>query len=746
MAATPRKTRLQSRILLWSFVPTTIILFAVAVTIFIAYQQVTQNLVIGRNQQLTRLSAGELAANLNDYVDVLRTLANSADIVSGHPTRQQAALEQHANQLLVFDEGLLVLTPQGRVVVAQPARPDLIGQDWSSRPFIRQIIGGLNGKPTFSDILYSSPTELGVIGIAYPVLNDQSELRGMLVGLFHLGANSYSAFYGGIVKLRLGDTGSMYLIDGAGRIIYHPDETRIGRDATALLSVQQALKKQPGALRTRDFAGHQVLASFAPVPGTSWSLINEEDWASLLLLSLGYGQFLIFLLALGVTIPTLVVTFGVRRITGPVEELISAASEIADGKFGQQIVVGTGDELEELGAQFNRMSAQLKESYTQLEDRVAARTRELAALNAITAVSSRSLDIQAVMRDTLCQTLEVMGMDTGMAFVLDEHEDCLRMIAECGHSPEVSGWIQQNPMLASFMREKAPTGLPFTWRQQQFPDTPVRAWLEKIGIEQVIYIPLTTKERLVGALAIAGPGLWSVSREAETLLAAIGQQIGVAVENARLYQQAETTAAAAERSRLARELHDSVTQSLYSVTLYAEAAISLLKTGDPVTAADHLQELRNTAQEALREMRLLIFELRPPALEQNGLAAALQARLDSVETRAGIKSRLKVSGEECLPLRVQEELYHIAQEALNNILKHAQAHSVEVTIACDGSYARLEVRDDGVGFDPQNRQRGGLGLAGMQERAQKIAGELAIESAPGQGTRVSIQVPIASRL
>jgi signal transduction histidine kinase len=230
------------------------------------------------------------------------------------------------------------------------------------------------------------------------------------------------------------------------------------------------------------------------------------------------------------------------------------------------------------------------------------------------------------------------------------------------------------------------------------------------------------------------------AERAETLL----KELQAANRELEAAQQREKDLAVAEeRVRLARELHDSVTQSLYSVTLYAEAAAELINSGETATAVEHLHELRDTAQEALREMRLLIFELRRPALEKSGLAAALQARLDAVEIRGGVHAELQVEGGEHLPAAVQAELYNIIQEALNNVLKHARAKSVSIRLRFEGAGADVEVSDDGVGFEPSaGRLAGGFGIAGMKERAQKIGGTLEIESAPGKGTKVSVRVSI----
>ena len=211
-------------------------------------------------------------------------------------------------------------------------------------------------------------------------------------------------------------------------------------------------------------------------------------------------------------------------------------------------------------------------------------------------------------------------------------------------------------------------------------------------------------------------------------------------------RQAEMDVAVAqERLRLARELHDSVTQSLYSVSLYAEAAADLLSGGDTATAGQHVRQIAGTAREALREMRLLVFELHTPALERDGLAGALQARLDAVESRGGIHAELETEGAERLGRLAQEELYGVAREALNNVLKHAQAHTVCIHLRFADAETELSITDDGVGFDVERgRMRSGLGMTGMEERALKIGGSLRIDSKEGAGTTVTVRVPSMS--
>lgn len=197
----------------------------------------------------------------------------------------------------------------------------------------------------------------------------------------------------------------------------------------------------------------------------------------------------------------------------------------------------------------------------------------------------------------------------------------------------------------------------------------------------------------------------------------------------------------AERERLARELHDSVTQSLYSLSLFAEWGSGLLDAGELEPARERLARIGEISQQALREMRLLLYELRPSVLDEDGLIGALQSRLAAVEQRVGVTANLQANLTVDLPSHVEECLYHIAQEALNNALKHAEAEAVFITVQADESSILLEVTDTGVGFDPARVDEDGrLGLANIRARAERLGGTLELISAAGQGTTVRIKI------
>jgi signal transduction histidine kinase len=253
-------------------------------------------------------------------------------------------------------------------------------------------------------------------------------------------------------------------------------------------------------------------------------------------------------------------------------------------------------------------------------------------------------------------------------------------------------------------------------------------------------VPLVAAGQTVGLLTLlhAAPGYYAGEHGA--LARAFANEAAVAIQNARLYEAAQDRATLEERQRLARELHDSVTQALYSLKLYAEAASRRLAAGEVETARAHLAEVRATAGEALAEMRLLLFELRPPLLAERGPGAALRERLSAVEARSGLLTEAHLDETIRLPAAAEQDLYRLALEALNNQLKHARAGRVSVRLEAVDGVVCLEVADDGVGFDLE-RAGAGLGLSGMRERAARLGGRLTVESAPGAGTRVRVEVP-----
>jgi signal transduction histidine kinase len=257
-------------------------------------------------------------------------------------------------------------------------------------------------------------------------------------------------------------------------------------------------------------------------------------------------------------------------------------------------------------------------------------------------------------------------------------------------------------------------------------------------------VPLMVKEQVTGMLTLFHERPQFYSLRHARLALALGHQAAVAIENAELYARAQEVAVLEERQRLARELHDSVSQALYSIVLGTRAAQDQVDR-DRARLVDALDYVLSLAGAALSEMRTLIFELRPETLEQEGLVSALQKQIRSLEVRHGLEVTATLGDEPDLPLKTKEMLYRIAQEAMHNIVKHAQARTVSVLFAQREHTLVLEVQDDGKGFDPRASLVGHLGLPSMQERAARLGGRLAVTSEPGKGAQVVVEVPIPGR-
>ena len=282
------------------------------------------------------------------------------------------------------------------------------------------------------------------------------------------------------------------------------------------------------------------------------------------------------------------------------------------------------------------------------------------------------------------------------------------------------------------------------WLDGPRPD--IGATLQDLDWQAGVHVPVAWGDEVLGALAVFLPSTVSGPTEAElAFYTALGDQAAVAVINDRLLTETGQASALQERARLARELHDSVSQALFSMTLHARTAQLAMEKQDlpqdgPLGRS--VAQLRELSQGALAEMRALIFELRPDALAEEGLMAALRKQAAALSSRTDL--RVTVDGpEERLDLtpETEEHLYRIALEALNNTVKHADARTATITLTVAGERLELAINDDGVGFATSGEHPGHLGLRTMQERASAVGGTLEVESQPGTRTTVRLVIP-----
>jgi serine phosphatase RsbU (regulator of sigma subunit)/anti-sigma regulatory factor (Ser/Thr protein kinase) len=300
MRTKERWDRLRARLITWAFVPALLILAVAATITYVAYERVVQGELVDRERERAYLSANRLKEEMTKFSDVLSSLARAEAIYQGDPAGQRGELSGARRRLSIFDGGVVLLDNFGEVLGAEPDRTEIVGQDWSDRPYFRRLLSG--ASVVFSDALADGPGGAPVVVVAVPVTSAHGEFLGALVGMFRLGEPTISSLYASLVRLRMG--GGAYLVDGTGQVIYHPDLDRIGEALATDEAVSQVLAGQVGAQRIRGGPGEpDLVVAFAPVPGTPWGLVTEEDWSTLAGPSRRYGRFLLLLLVLGIVLP-----------------------------------------------------------------------------------------------------------------------------------------------------------------------------------------------------------------------------------------------------------------------------------------------------------------------------------------------------------------------------------------------------------------------------------------------------------
>ena len=466
-----------------------------------------------------------------------------------------------------------------------------------------------------------------------------------------------------------------------------------------------------------------------------------------------------------------------KTVLNPLSSLTRSTQRLSQGDYTVRAISDKNDEIGMLAKTVNEMAESIEQRNRELEAsrqelaqwnvdleyKIQRRTKELSALNAIITTISQSLDLDKILNDALNKTLAVMEIEAGMVHLLNEKADRLSIMVHQGLSPEHVQEIRKLKLGEHIVGRAVQSGEPVV--VNDITDSTEAATMvgERQEFRAYSSVPVRSKNKVLGALSLASYLPNKFEPETVHLLSAIGDAIGIAVENARATQKLEEaskvreqllekliSAQEEERRRIARELHDEASQSLAALAINLETIADTLPASYRATR-QKLDILKERAIQTAGGIRDLALELRPSALDDLGLSMAIDWYAKGYLAKRGLDVKIEVTNPKTkLPSYTETMLFRIIQEALTNVVKHAEANKVRVQLQLNDSAAIVEVEDNGKGFDVESALsregvRQNLGIHGMAERAALLGGNFTIRSQPGQGTCLRVEVPLMEK-
>lgn len=375
-----------------------------------------------------------------------------------------------------------------------------------------------------------------------------------------------------------------------------------------------------------------------------------------------------------------------------------------------------------------------------LEEQIAERTRQLTTFLDMAMLSDQAQDLAEVLQPLLHSIVQIVGCDAAGIHIINVKKSILELVAQRGIPLESMQSLREVIINAEFSARLEQADSYWMVRDRVgSPNLPEPFFLP--GYSVIFANRLSAGNKSLGLMSCYRLEDQPFTTFQATLLTALSELLGIIVENHRLRVEAQELAAIEERQRLAREIHDAVSQSVYSLSLFARSAGDAMHAHDEDKLMANLKDIETTALQAMREMRLLLYHLREASREED-IAVALDTRFKQVENRLGIQASRAIGADILLPTHIQHEVWRVIIEALNNVVKHASASHVNVQITCHDDELFVSIQDDGIGFNIREHSPG-MGLKNIQARAESLGGQLEIISAAGQGTQIIIKTPMA---
>ncbi len=725
-----------------------------------AVNQATETMLEER-MTTTRLVADHLDELLGYALSELENTAH--DLTPDAPEElavQISALEERFARLSIATQAFYIINTQGQIIWGWPEQPAREGKNISFYPSINQTLD--SGKPTVSGLILDPSTGIPVVLLNSLIPGDNG-YQGVLSAAIDL---THSSIGGVVRSISLGQTGYVEVVDQNGVVVARTDpgprlepferSDHSGRFADLIA----AGKPTRGLCHTCHVPVQRVekrdVLAFVPLSRAQWGVVIRQSEEEAMAPVYELRQSL--LIAGGVLIITVLmfVIIFTRNVISRVKSLTLASQRIARGDLISTINTAQRDEIGLLGQSLEDMRGKLKASYENLE----RRTSELASLLAVSEILTSLADLSnldTALNSALNKTLEITGQESGGILLLNEEKKslCYQVYRRL---PE--DYVQKCYQLGEGIPGKvAQSGKAIVLKNISSRSRSIDPELRAAGLHTLASFPLSSKKRVLGVLTVASRKAVRFSPDDLRLLEGIARQIATAVENARLHREVQQkdeirgellreiySIQEEERRRISRELHDETSQVLASLNANLEAASRMLPV-DEDKVRSLLKKAQSLSINILDETHRLIYELRPTLLDDMGLVPAVRWLVDNSLRVAGINIDYNVIGRgRRLPSQLETTLFRVSQEAIGNIIRHAHAKNASVELHFKKNAVRVQVKDDGVGFDVAEAIRGkerprGLGLLGMRERVELFHGTFHINSQAGQGTEINIEIP-----